>query len=185
MNETKWSKLKGREWYKSYLYKQVQSYLCRAWCEKASHSSVNVRNHESFYLYHHIFITSQNNKGKQISSLWRHTTLQMMSYCSQCDLMTSHRRQYDVISTSCSCWEVEVFCRGNVCLVKQNKRIFDAMRPHWIIQLVSHHIRIFFYNPFTLVTILHVSVFCRVDNLKQKTTCVVTLWFSKIMSLIS
>ena len=39
----------------------------------------------------------------------------MTSYGRRCDVIASHRRQYDVISTSCACWEGISFIqtRGN------------------------------------------------------------------------
>ena len=46
----------------------------------------------------------------QVLQLQKHVTPQahdvkMMSYGRRCDVITSHRRQYDVISTLCVCWE--------------------------------------------------------------------------------
>ena len=31
--------------------------------------------------------------------------LKTTSYQRQCDVMTSHRRRYDVVLTACACWE--------------------------------------------------------------------------------
>ena len=37
--------------------------------------------------------------------------VKMASYWRRCDVITSHRRQYDVITTSCSCWVRETYIK--------------------------------------------------------------------------